>query len=75
MAFYSIKLYTKIFDELHHELEQWPQLTWHMCFVGAVGAVGAVGLWVLYGLWRFVCGYAANLAHVLCGCVERWDRG
>ena len=34
ITFYSIKLYTKISDELRHELEHWLQLTWHMRFVG-----------------------------------------
>ena len=33
IAFYSIKLYTRISDELRHELAQWPQLPWHMRFV------------------------------------------
>ena len=54
MAFYSIKLYTKISDELRHELAYWLQLTWYMravrlwgCGIGVdmagCGGCGAVG--------------------------------
>ena len=74
MAFYSIKLYIKISDELHHELEHWPQLTWPMGFVEPwLCDVMECATWAFYALRCHGMRHSGTLHSMwIRGVVEAW---